>query len=183
MKKYLNRLTSRLTTHAAREALWINFECDDQFAIKVFVGGINAISGLPTSQIPGTGQQDYVVTPQQRWIDRAATEVGKVRQFVAVPMGLGYTVEAQITQQEKLGGIQFEVTRRKEIFTAIEIHKDGEKEYVTLEIAQRVEVLVLAVCRALLEIIPAEYMFSDGSSLKDRQQLSVKESGIKQVCI
>ena len=54
--------------------------------------------------------QDYMVTPEQQWIDGFATEDGTIRQFVAVPMGDGYTVEAQITGEESTGGLQFVVT-------------------------------------------------------------------------
>lgn len=40
-----------------------------------------------------------------------AVEPGKVRQFVAMCMGTGYSVEAQILGEETTGGLQFEITR------------------------------------------------------------------------
>lgn len=48
--------------------------------------------------------------PDQKWIDGIAINAGKVRQFVAMPMGTGYSVEAQMTGEEVTGGIQFEFT-------------------------------------------------------------------------
>ncbi|KAL8641273.1 MAG: hypothetical protein Q9228_001892 [Teloschistes exilis] len=108
-----------------REAMWIRFASDDQFAINVSVGGVNAISGEPLVETSATqlrrlnlmserkSVQDYVVTPQQLWLDGIASTAGRVRQFVAVPMGNGYTVEAQVTGEEVTGGLQFQVTLPK----------------------------------------------------------------------
>jgi len=105
--------------------MWILFKSDVQFAIKIYVGGVNAVSGEPSEEnmatrlrrqkrsLEGQSLQDYVVTPQQRWLDGIATAEGKVRQFVAIQAGLGYTVEAQITGKETTAGLQFEVTRKK----------------------------------------------------------------------
>jgi hypothetical protein len=121
------------------------------------------------------------VTPQQRWIDGVAAEAGLVRQFVAVPMGLGYSIEAQITHEEKLGGIQFEVTRRKDIFREVKITGWGEPKIVSLEISKPVEDLLLAVIRELRHIVLAEWIFANGSSLKDILNLSLKKSGITEV--
>ena len=54
--------------------------------------------------------QDYLVPPHQHWIDGIAVEAGKVRQFVAMPVGQGYSVEAQMTGKESIAGLQFEIT-------------------------------------------------------------------------
>lgn len=58
--------------------------------------------------------QDYVVVPQQLWLDGIASQDGKVRQFVAMPLGSGYSVEAQITGADLIGGLQLEVVPAKE---------------------------------------------------------------------
>ena len=50
--------------------------------------------------------QDYVVTGTQPWLDGIATGKGTIRQFVAMPLGLGYTVEGQVSGEESVGGIQ-----------------------------------------------------------------------------
>lgn len=57
--------------------------------------------------------QDYVVTPKQLWLDGIASTGGRVRQFVAMPMGAGYRVEAQVTGEEVTGGLQFQITLPK----------------------------------------------------------------------
>ncbi|KAF4961782.1 hypothetical protein FSARC_10078 [Fusarium sarcochroum] len=106
-----------------REAMWIKFQSKKKYAIKIFVGGINAVSGEPA--VPnaatalrrrnilkqGRSIQDYIVVPEQEWLDGVAVEAGNVRQFVAVPFGTGYSVEAQMTGEEVTAGIQFEITR------------------------------------------------------------------------
>ncbi|KAL8942161.1 MAG: hypothetical protein Q9216_001808 [Gyalolechia sp. 2 TL-2023] len=105
-----------------REAMWINFASKFPFAVKVYLGGVNAISGEPFQENSATtlhrltkianneSIQDYLVTPKQLWLDGIATTTGSVRQFVAMPLGSGYSVEAQITGQEVTGGMQFSVT-------------------------------------------------------------------------
>ncbi|MCA9977967.1 MAG: hypothetical protein KC413_19535, partial [Anaerolineales bacterium] len=40
------------------------------------------------------------------WLDGINAGDGFIRQFVAMPLGMGYTVEAQITGEEVFGGIQ-----------------------------------------------------------------------------
>lgn len=102
--------------------MWINFKSSKPFAIKVIVGGINAISGEPEQKDEesrlrrlhkfknGKCIQDYVVSPEQPWLDGIADEDGTVRQFVAMPLGSGYSVEAQVTGNDTKGGMQIEVT-------------------------------------------------------------------------
>lgn len=92
-----------------REALWLGFRAAawKPNAIKVMLGGINAITG--TSEPPGTLcrlPQNYMVCPPQPWLDGINCGAESVRQFVAMPLGLGYTVEAAISHSETLGGIQ-----------------------------------------------------------------------------
>ncbi|CAN8095472.1 unnamed protein product [Discula destructiva] len=108
-----------------KEAMWINFTANAPFMIKIYIGRINAISGQHADEddetlkhnvaLKNAGQslQDYVVVPRQRWLDGVSVEPGAVRQFVAMPMGQGYTVEAQLTGQEAAGGLQFEITPAK----------------------------------------------------------------------
>lgn len=86
--------------------MWINFHSSDPFAIKIYVGGVNAVSGEPARETGATlirrmklleqkqNIQDYVVAPSQLWLDGIASSDGTVRQFVAMPLGSGYSVEA-----------------------------------------------------------------------------------------
>lgn len=98
-----------------REALWLGFHGATwkPNAVKIAVGGINAISGEPDDGALDGARQDYVVCPDQPWLDGIHTERGLVRQFVAMPLGLGYTVEAAIAGAETLGGIQIAVFEPK----------------------------------------------------------------------
>ncbi|KAI0802941.1 hypothetical protein GGR55DRAFT_691855 [Xylaria sp. FL0064] len=105
-----------------REAMWINFTADAPFMIKIYAGGVNVVSGEHNSETfetlirrfdrvaMGERIQDYVVVPQQSWLDGFAVSPGVIRQFVAMPLGTKYSVEAQLTGQETVGGLQFEIT-------------------------------------------------------------------------
>lgn len=87
--------------------MWISLKAEKPFAIQIFVGGVNAVSGEPIGEDEATlmrrltlmekkkSIQDYVVTPDQLWLDGIATGNGRVRQFVAMPLGSGYSVEAR----------------------------------------------------------------------------------------
>jgi hypothetical protein len=94
-----------------REALWICLHGQPwkPRAVKVAAGKICAITGKPWSESLHAAPQDYLVTPPQPWLDGIAAGKGMVRQFVAMPLGLGYTVEAQVSGEERFGGIQLAV--------------------------------------------------------------------------
>ena len=91
-----------------REALWLGFGAArwKPNAVKVGVGGINAVSGLDWDEALHTDPQDYIICPQQPWLDGINAGEHHVRQFVAMPLGAGYTVEGQVTGNETVGGIQ-----------------------------------------------------------------------------
>ncbi|HTE17567.1 MAG TPA: serine protease [Armatimonadota bacterium] len=78
-------------------------------AVKVGVGGVNAVSGAAWDELLRDDPQDYLVCPPQPWLDGINAGQGVVRQFVAVPLGEGYSVEAQVTGEETVGGIQIVV--------------------------------------------------------------------------
>lgn len=91
-----------------REALWLGFGAArwKPNAVKVGVGGINAVSGLGWDEALHSDPQDYIVCPHQPWLDGINAGEHHVRQFVAMPLGAGYTVEGQLTGSETVGGIQ-----------------------------------------------------------------------------
>ena len=90
------------------EAMWINFgSCSGYpFAMKIETGKICAITGEPWVNHLNRDPQDYIVLPEQPWLDGYCVEKGAVRQFVAMPLGKGYTVEEQLTNAGKHGGVQ-----------------------------------------------------------------------------
>ena len=99
------------------EALWLNFESSQihdrwteyPFAIKVATGKINAVTGDSWSDGLLRNPQDYMVSPGQPWIDGYRVEKGFIRQFVAMPLGSGYSAEEQLTGEAVHGGIQIVV--------------------------------------------------------------------------
>lgn len=101
-----------------REALWIDFTGSyGPSAVKVGIGKVNAVTGEPWSdelhaRSPGR-KQDYLVVPNQPWLDGINVGNGRIRQFVAVPLGSDYTVEGQVTGDETWGGIQLLVVPSK----------------------------------------------------------------------
>jgi hypothetical protein len=91
------------------EALWINFSTDYPFAVKVAAGKINALTGELWRTDLQADPQNYLVLPEQPWLDGFAVRKGVIRQFVAMPLGAGYSAEEQITGKADTGGIQFKV--------------------------------------------------------------------------
>jgi len=91
-----------------REAIWLSFRGAHwrPNAVKVAVGKINAVTGKPWDQTLHADGQDYLVCPDQPWLDGINAGEGYIRQFVAMPLGMGYTVEAQVSGEEEFGGIQ-----------------------------------------------------------------------------
>lgn len=90
-----------------REAMWLGFGGAPR-ALQVGVGKVCAVSGEPWRDELTRRPQNYVITGQQPWLDGIASGKGTIRQFVAMPLGLGYTVEAQVTGEERFGGIQLQ---------------------------------------------------------------------------
>jgi hypothetical protein len=93
------------------EALWVSFIADWHrdgypFAVKIAAGKINAVTGQPWSNELHADPQDYVVAPVQPWLDGFAVKKGVIRQFVAMPLGAGYTAEEQLTGAAGHGGLQ-----------------------------------------------------------------------------
>ena len=98
-----------------REALWLAFNAAywKPNAVKVGVGKINAVSGEAWDDKLNGDTQDYIVCPDQPWLDGINVGGGLIRQFVAMPLGMGYTVEGQLTEKEEFGGIQILVYEPK----------------------------------------------------------------------
>lgn len=115
------------------EALWLYFRTHISypFAIKIAAGKIDAITGKVWSTELSDEPQNYVVAPTQRWLDGFCVRKGVIRQFVAMPLGDGYTAEEQLTGQAEHGGLQIIAYPMKaevyeEIFTVREAYRDDE---------------------------------------------------------
>jgi hypothetical protein len=98
------------------EALWLLFAPHRDhrrasaypFAVKVGAGKINALTGESWTAGLDAGR-GYVVASVQPWLDGYCVEKGVIRQFVAMPLGAGYTAEEQLSGAAEHGGLQLEV--------------------------------------------------------------------------
>jgi len=90
------------------EAMWICFNSPKTypFAIKIAAGKINAVTGKQWDNSLKRDPQDYLAIPEQPWIDGFHTSDNMVRQFIAMPLGQGFSAEEQITGKAEFGGIQ-----------------------------------------------------------------------------
>ena len=99
------------------EAMWVNFGSgwDSSYpcAVKVAAGKVCAVSGEPWSDRLDADPQNYLVVPGQPWLDGYCVGKGIIRQFVAMPIGEGYTAEEQLTGAAKHGGLQVSVCPMK----------------------------------------------------------------------
>ena len=107
------------------EATWLNFDAGFveghdaayPFAIKVATGKINAVTGDQWREKLARNPQDYLVAPTQPWLDGYCVDEGFIRQFVAMPLGSGYSAEEQITGEAEVGGLQVMVfPMKREVF-------------------------------------------------------------------
>jgi len=94
-----------------REALWLGFGGVSwkPNAVKISAGRLNALTGERWTASLQSHPQDYLLCPDQPWLDGFKTGAGVVRQFVAMPLGQGYSVEAQLAGTEYVGGVQIDV--------------------------------------------------------------------------
>ena len=92
-----------------REATWINLTGRGEYALKINIGNVNAITGNLASDDDelSTQPQNYV-TNHQPWIDGFKTsdtsnidsEIDTVRQFVALPLTDEKSLERQLIESE-----------------------------------------------------------------------------------
>ncbi len=107
------------------EAMWLSFDSQMidghwesyPFAVKVATGKQCSVSGKAWNDGLRRSPQDYMVIPTQPWLDGYVVEKGLIRQFVAMPLGSGYSAEEQITGQAEHGGLQLAVyPMKREVF-------------------------------------------------------------------
>lgn len=118
------------------EAMWLRFSADCPIALKIAAGKINAVSGKTwsnelqevASEDRDNTQPDYIVIPKQPWLDGFNVGKGLIKQFVAVPLGMGYTVEEQLTGQAEHGGVQIiAYPMKKELWEKIKAEREAER--------------------------------------------------------
>ena len=121
------------------EALWLLFLGQYPFAVKVAAGKIDAVTGKNWSEGLNRKPQDYMSTHRQPWLDGFCVEKGVIRQFVAMPLGSGYSAEEQITGDAEYGGLQI---------VAYPIKGDAYERLVRAPVARAVETPMMTLCRS-----------------------------------
>jgi hypothetical protein len=123
--------TDKLNFSLDMEAMKINFHVygsdlfapEAKYAVRVFIGGVNGLSGEPVKANMATvlkrlngieRTQDYLYVrggdnPAQQWLDGVSIAPGIVRQFVAAQSLSQETIEHQATGLATVGGIQIEI--------------------------------------------------------------------------
>jgi hypothetical protein len=133
------------------EAMWLSFtnrgpgrRLEFPVAIKVAAGKINAVTGEAWRPRLHRDPQDYMVSPQQPWLDGFAIQKGVIRQFVAMPLGDGYSVEEQITGDAEWGGLQISIAPLK-----AHVWKAKRAEWEAAQRARVAEAEMARSCRAM----------------------------------
>jgi len=104
------------------EALWLSFAGDYPCALRIATGKIDAVTGETWKRGLSAAPQNYVVIPSQPWLDGYAVDKGTIRQFVAMPLGEGYTAEEQLIGAAEHGGLQIEVFPMKpDVFARVDL--------------------------------------------------------------
>ena len=144
-----------------REALWLAFDAASwrPNAVQITAGQINAVSGEAHRKGLSGEPQDYVVCPDQPWLDGFNCGEGLTKQFVAMPLGMGYTVEGQITEEESKGGIQI---------TCFDPMKGRFPDSPKIEFPDRLMDEVICYCLASTSPEYAEMGLAEGGSIKQK---------------
>ena len=97
-----------------REALWIGLQATEASprAVQIAAGGVNVVSGEPWTDRLSAQPQNYVVVPDQPWLDGFNSGANAIRQFVAAPLGRGWTAEEEMTGGHT-GGLFFAIFHRR----------------------------------------------------------------------
>jgi hypothetical protein len=97
------------------EALWLGFDGEPWHPTVLVIGaeGVNVITGAPWDAPLARSPQNYVIVPDQPWLDGIRTRAGLVRQFVAMPPGQGITLSEQVEKRTPHRGIQLRAHEAK----------------------------------------------------------------------
>jgi hypothetical protein len=143
------------------EALWIHFSggngrwgrSEYPFAVKIAAGKIDAVSGGAWKNEIHKKPQDYVVIPDQPWLDGFCVQKGLIRQFVAMPLGQGYTAEEQVTGTAEHGGLQIIVyPMKRERY--LELLEKREREQRAFMLRKR----CFSLCESSMGLAPGGLM-------------------------
>jgi hypothetical protein len=152
-----------------REAMWMSFHADEPIALQIATGLVCAVTGKPLQDTLNEHEQNYVVLPDQPWLDGFKTAEGEVRQFVAARLGDGATVEEQLSDRPAVGGIQIRAYRltpaaRKKWKEARKFNFKFNSEFLSVSYCMSASVSEMGIGaggRIQQEIYDDEFAFSD----------------------
>jgi hypothetical protein len=176
------------------EAMWIDFHCtrDDKFVLRPFLGGINGITGEGStgdmsSLIRRMNKlatfQDYLVLPDQLWLDGISTSPGIVRQFVATEMAPPRRAEPEkargMTRRlEKSRGQNAKASRSKSTTTKeTEAHTTPDPQGASIEWQITGQDSVGGIQMQIIPMFDISSMFA--GSVKDVCQTSTQETALE----
>ena len=105
------------------EAMWIHFSNQYPCAVKIAAGKVCVITGKEWDNKLENDKQNYIVSTKQPWLHGYRIDEQNVRQFVAMPIGQGYTAEEQMTGQALWGGLQLMVIPLKPQYHNIRVQE------------------------------------------------------------
>lgn len=88
------------------QALRVSLSGNYPFAIKIATGKVNAVTGEAWTDQLNFEKQDYLISSQQGSLSGFQQPDGSIRPFVVSPMGVGATIEEEVTGAAEFGGIQ-----------------------------------------------------------------------------
>lgn len=148
-----------------REAMWVSFGGNGQCAVKMGVGGKNAMTGSDwkdddetrANPLASDPYQNYMVRPSQPWLDGFHSDEKTVRQFVAMPLGEGKTVEAHLNKlQGDLNPASVPVSKatgKKKTLAELD-----EQEYSDAKGRLNSCMMYVCVCKFMLCVSGSEYL-------------------------
>ncbi len=108
------------------EALWLLFHANLPHAMKITAGSVNALTGeIDHNGLVGN-PQNYLTLPDQPWLDGFKVSPNTVRQFVAMPVGSGFTASEQLAPEQTAGGMVIEIIHMKPTRLLAQIVKENK---------------------------------------------------------
>ena len=105
-------------------AMWMDFS-GSNCAIKMSLGRINVLTGRKQDEKPAPDVQDYIAGGIQPWLDGLNVGNNEVRQFTAVQINNGDTIEEQLSDEPAQHFLQIDVMRTKRQIMTPVIKQDG----------------------------------------------------------
>ena len=165
------------------EALWLSFHAEAPLAVKITSGSVNALTGeIDRNGLVGS-PQNYLTIPDQPWLDGFKVGPNTVRQFVAMPVGSGFTASEQLAPDQTAGGMVIEVIPMKTDRLVAQIVEENEagmlEEVMDLVLGDswRARVTMLCCQSAAMPCCPSDMGLGGGGKIQ--QEIYQDELGVE----